>query len=158
MLPSRYDFQIYQGDTIVKPFTFYSQSRAVYKGEWSSVVNYKVNDFVENSSGDHYICTAAHRNHEPPNVSYWTTLTPTDLSSSTILAKIKVDVDDTNFFLTITPSFVTDGTDGKIKLTISSANSATIVYDEVYYDVQITTGTTVTTYLTGKIKVRKQIT
>lgn len=39
-------------------------------GPWSNLTAYVINDAVEND-GSSYICTEAHTNQEPPNVTYW---------------------------------------------------------------------------------------
>ncbi len=45
----------------------------VWQGAWSSLTAYSVNDVVE-KDGTAYICTQAHTNQTPPNVTYWDTM------------------------------------------------------------------------------------
>jgi hypothetical protein len=41
-----------------------------WKGAWSALATYRVNDMVEDN-GSSYICREQHTNHEPPNDAFW---------------------------------------------------------------------------------------
>jgi hypothetical protein len=48
-------------------------TKLVWRGDWSAVTSYAVNDAVQNN-GTSYICILANTNEEPPNASYWNIL------------------------------------------------------------------------------------
>ena len=60
-------YQGYQGDVGVQGV---AGGAMAWKGDWSGATAYVVDDAVE-SNGSTYICTAAHTNQIPPNISYW---------------------------------------------------------------------------------------
>lgn len=156
MLPAQVNFECYKGDTFSKTITLYADANVTYKGLWSSVVNYKVNDVVKKSDGVLYKCTAAHKGYEPPNVSYWSTLTPLNLSTATIEGKIKISLDDTTAVQAFTVALVTDGSDGKFTLSLLHTVTDDFTFKEATYDVEILIGSTKKKYLYGKFLVRKE--
>ena len=158
MKPLRYDFEIHQGSTFSITLTKYANANLINRGTWSSLTTYSVDDVVV-WKGVIYKCILAHTTaYEPPNVTYWGSVTPQDLSTSTFSAKIRTDYDDEDALATFTIAYVTDGTDGKIALSLTAAQTAALDFSKAVYDLEVTTGSTVDKWLTGKVILRKEAT
>lgn len=156
--PIRKDFEIYKGSTFSITLTKYAEANLVNRGTWSDVAEYDVDDFVV-WKGVIYKCILAHTTaYEPPNGTYWGSISVQDLSSSTFAGKIRIHPDDAAEIASFTIAYVTDGTDGKITLTLTPAVTAAWEFKQGYYDLEVTTGSVVDKWLTGKIHVRKEAT
>lgn len=149
-LPQTVNLNIIKGDSFSQTFTIYAHTGLRNRGTWSNLLSYAENDLVV-WGGAVYYCIAAHTGFEPPNVTYWGTPTPLDLSTATILSKIKSKLADSTALLSFTVALVTDGTDGKFTISLTYAQTAALTVSKAVYDVEVTIGTERKKYIKGQI-------
>lgn len=102
------------------------------------------------------------------------TSTPVDLSGYSGKMQIRSGFADSNptTYITLSSSLASDGTglnfsgsngstplsSGSIGIYISAFSSSAFTFDNAYYDLEITSGTTVTRLLEGQVKLSKEVT
>lgn len=144
------------GDTFTRTLTLYAQSNLTNRGEYKSAYTYQTNDVVLYNNVVYYSKLDSNKGNTPPNATYWGTPTVVNLSTSTISGGLKHSNKDESTIVNFTTAFVTNGSDGKFTISLTSSQTALLDFDECYFDVQVTTGSTVRTYLSGTIELEKQ--
>ncbi len=156
----RTDFTITKGSTFSRTFTKYSEDYFNVRGEWSSLGDYDVDDVITYKNVV-YKCILAHTTaFAPPNVTYWSTPTAYDYSAGThvITAKLRSEYDSETVATDFTISWITDGSDGKFKISLSATVTAAFLFKDATYDVEVTDGTTTWKEAYGKIAIRDEVT
>jgi hypothetical protein len=85
--------------------------------------------------------------------------TPKDLTGYTFRCQLRSDPDATDVMATIAVDLVSDGTDGKIRRTLTATEAAKLAPGKVYFDLEATRTADgfVHTYLTGKWTVKPDV-
>jgi len=149
-------FNIKQGDSFTRTLTVYAQSNLDNRGEYKDAYTYQTDDLVLYNNVLYYSKTDSNKGNTPPDATNWGAPSVVDLSTSTFGGGLKHSHRDEATIVDFTNAFVTDGTDGKFTISLTGAQTAAFDFEECYFDVQITTGTTIKTYVSGKIVLEKE--
>lgn len=157
MNPANQDFELYQGSTFIRTITKRAEANLINRGTWSVLAGYDVDDFVV-WEGSTYKCIVAHTTaQQPPNATYWGSITPQDLSTSTIQAMIRRTVESSVTSGSFTIDMI-DAPNGKFTISLSAAQTDLLDAGTYYYDLEITTGPIVDKIMAGKIIVLSGVT
>lgn len=148
--------KIKQGDTFTRTITLMSQANLIDKGIYKAAYTYRKNDLVVDNNVVYYSKLDSNKGNATSNATYWGTPTAINLSSSTLTGGLRDSYRDEGTIIDFTTALVTDGTDGKFTISLTATQTKTLDFDECYFDVQVTTGTVVKTYLTGKIQLERE--
>lgn len=157
-MAARIDIEITKGSSFLQVFTKYDEQFITFRSTWTDLTQYNVDDVViyKNAS---YICILDTTNKQnPTDVTYWGDLNPHDYSTSTFEAKIRTAFNEEAPIIVMAVGFVNDGTDGKLKMELTPAETAALDFDEAVYDLEITTGTTVYKEISGKVILIDEVT
>ena len=138
--PKKIDLDIVKGDTFSYTFTRLGEQYLNFRGEWSKLADYEEDDVVvwKNNIYKNILDTTA--NQKPSDITYWGSVAPFDYSGSTFEAKIRTNYDEEASIVDFVVEFITDGTDGKFRITLTAAQTAALDFDEAVWDVEITDG------------------
>ena len=157
-MAARLDLEIVKGSTFVRTFTKYSEIYINYRGKWTELTEYKVDDVIEYKNLT-YKCILDTTNKQPPtNTLYFGSLTPFDYSTSTLEAKIRTDYNEEDSVIDFTTSFITDGTDGQIQLSLTATQTEALDFDTAVYDIEVTSGSTVYKEVYGVVTLQDEAT
>lgn len=151
MAATRTDLTIIKGDSFTRTFTRYSEEYLNYRGQWSSLLDYEVDDVIVYKNAVYKCILDTTASQVPTNVTYWGTPDPYDYSSHTFEAKIRTDYNEEASIVDFTVAFATDGTDGKFRVSLTAAQTAALDFDNAVYDIEVTSGSTVWKESRGKI-------
>lgn len=149
-------FKIKEGDSFSRTLTIYAQSNLENRGLYKDAYTYQTNDLVVHNNVLYYSKANSNKGYTPPNATWWGIPSVVDLSTSTLGGGLKHSHKDESTIVNWTTAFVTDGTNGQFTISLTGAQTATFDFDECYFDVQITTGSTIKTYLSGKIVLERE--
>ncbi len=159
MEAARLDITITQGSTFSHTFKRYSEDNLNYRGEYSTLATYEVDDTVH-YKGAVYKCILSGKGNAPTNVTYWTTMAVYDYSTPahTLTGSIRTSFSEEATVADFVVSYVTDGTDGEYKIVLSSTVTAALDFKDAVYDIEATDGLTVWKEFEGVVYLKDEVT
>jgi len=157
-LPIKLDLEIIQGDSFSLTFSRLSEDYLNYKGEWSSLLDYEVDDVVtyKNTIKKCILNTTA--NQLPSNATYFGAVDPYDYSACTFYAKIRTEFNEEASVADFNVAYLTDGTDGKFQITLTAVQTAALDFDTAVYDIEVTEAGEVRKEARGKVNLKNEAT